>query len=264
MDGLQITVITVTTTVYKQIFHNYNAYLQITHSVKFFSFSFVCATMSINDYEHGNQTALMYAVGCRDFVYTTKLLANPDIDPNKPAKGGDTPLCRALSKGKHNIIKALFKHPRIDVNARNNTHMTPIEKACTTRQHYWFKMLLVRPDTNIYYKDAYNCGLLYYTLQCEDVRAIEILLILKFDLACLDHRWSRNSLRWDYKHFLKHAFRYVDRWRRTLTLEQRCFLSCVQQRVDLRPFRRTLRATVKWFMFIDAGCSTIPCYGRDY
>lgn len=62
-----------------------------------------------------------------------KLLALPNVDPNKADDNGNTPLHIASFNGRLDSIRELLKSPDINPNAKNNDDKTPLYFACENR-----------------------------------------------------------------------------------------------------------------------------------
>jgi ankyrin repeat protein len=77
------------------------------------------------------RSALDVAVEQRNLKLVEVLVADGRFDPNRPGPRGMTPLYRACEIGDAGIVKALLKHPRIQVDLPTGpAGVTPLYCAC--------------------------------------------------------------------------------------------------------------------------------------
>jgi hypothetical protein len=197
---------------------------------------------------------LLYYIGNKDENKVKELLSRPEVNPNETFQG-HLPLVRAILKDNQIIVAALINHPQIDPNLRGRKRGRPIHTAITTGNITSFKMLLMHPLTNIHEQDDWKCGLLHYATQWKKYAMIEVLLILNFHEECFANRWVRNGIKWDYERFMQIIRQRIDLWRQELTLQQRCWLVCIESRIDYRNLlpRYIKDGVVSWFMNLNTG-----------
>jgi ankyrin repeat protein len=80
----------------------------------------------------------------RDDNATVAQLLSQGFDPNSRDERGQTALHLALRDNSPHVAEVLWKHPRLDVNARNATDETPLMIAALRGQFEWVVRLLDR------------------------------------------------------------------------------------------------------------------------
>lgn len=78
-------------------------------------------------------TPLYWAVHLNAITVVKALLAQDNLDPNKPVMDDRTPLLWAAFLGRTEAVKALLDHPRIDVNKADYRGTTALDEAVRIR-----------------------------------------------------------------------------------------------------------------------------------
>jgi len=150
-------------------------------------------TLELWDSEPWIPMDLHTACGCGD-IEQVKVLLDAGDDPNKPNRGGWTPLCYAAFFGFERVAQMLLTAGKADVNATGVNGMSPLmwSAACSNNEGIIRLMLKHKANLNAV-DDTGRCALAWAVLT-EQKMAARVLLESGADIEARRGKHARTSL----------------------------------------------------------------------
>ncbi|MBQ6516001.1 ankyrin repeat domain-containing protein [bacterium] len=120
--------------------------------------------------------ALSYAISNDNMEVFEELLKHPKINVNLKDDYGMPLLHLAMAEKEPKYAKKLLEHPDIDVNIRNDEKETPLTYACYNGQKEIAEMLIQHPNINVNLKDGYGYTPLINAVLHDAPDIVELLL----------------------------------------------------------------------------------------